>query len=576
MGDLDCICKASNSLEHNTEFNQQCVLDACYGDIGREEFLDSLFYHCKKVDKELVDIPKRWEPYLPVTFPSAPDSTASDPKNAAPAPPGVKLNVQSIVGIVIGALLVLGIVFVLLWLWWKKKREAKKLRVENAQMLDAMNPDGFSNRIITLRGHSSIQDFADLRGTGSAGSDAAASRHGTASTYNDATLVGSPRSTTAFPLSPTTPKSPIPEYGTADEDCAMSTFVRYPGHKPYNDGQFELPNNQLRGSQVMQGQCNTQDDSASEYSARRPSYGDDSIDIRQDRESRAQFERMQRDEWERNGDLEPRHNRGDYVAIFSAACKDNTEDFLRLYDDEFTYEDLLKDTTPSSTAAITVTILSSTTDQRTSTNSDGDASSTVPTVSIATSTDTEQSAEASSQPPPSATSIPPSSTEKGETTSVGPAPLPNDTRLAQSTSKGQNGVTVHSHVTVTAISNGAPKSTTTAAAAPTLSTTAIAGTAAGGTVGIALIIGLIFLFMRRRKRQSSLASPADIWEPSRNTSPKPKLPNIQHDSSFGRYSEMGAGVPVTSDLRRCMVEAAKTRDTTNPLSDQTHIIMVAI
>jgi len=205
---------------------------------------------------------------------------------------------------------------------------------------------------------------------------------------------------------------------------------------------------------------------------------------------------------------------------------------------------LLKDTTPSSTAAITVTILSSTTDQRTSTNSDGDASSTVPTVSIATSTDTEQSAEASSQPPPSATSIPPSSTGKGETTSVGPAPLPNDTRLAQSTSKGQNGVTVHSHVTVTATSNGVPRSTTTAAAAPTLSTTAIAGTAAGGTVGIALIIGLTFLFMRRRKRQSSLASPADIWEPSRNTSPKPKLPNIQHDSSFGRYSEMGAGVPV--------------------------------
>ncbi|KAH6882031.1 hypothetical protein BKA58DRAFT_372598 [Alternaria rosae] len=49
--------------------------------------------------------------------------------------------------------------------------------------------------------------------------------------------------------------------------------------------------------------------------------------------------------------------------------------------------------------------------------------------------------------------------------------------------------------------------------------------------------------MRRRKRQSSLASPADIWEPSRNTSPKPKLPDLGNDSSFGRYSEMGAGVP---------------------------------
>ncbi|KAI4675391.1 uncharacterized protein J4E84_010133 [Alternaria hordeiaustralica] len=157
---------------------------------------------------------------------------------------------------------------------------------------------------------------------------------------------------------------------------------------------------------------------------------------------------------------------------------------------------------------------------------------------------TGQWADASSEAPLSATSTPPSSTNQGETTPVGPAPLPNDTGLAHATSKGQNDVTVHSHVTITATSNAAPQSTATTAAAPTLSTTAIAGTAAGGTVGIALIIGLIFLFMRRRKRQSSLASPADIWEPSRNTSPKPKLPNIQHDSSFGRYSEMGAGVLV--------------------------------
>lgn len=40
-GDLDCTCKVSNSLEKNTEFDQQCVLDACYGDIGREG--ESLF-----------------------------------------------------------------------------------------------------------------------------------------------------------------------------------------------------------------------------------------------------------------------------------------------------------------------------------------------------------------------------------------------------------------------------------------------------------------------------------------------------------------------------------------------------
>jgi len=242
------------------------------------------------------------------------------------------------------------------------------------------------------------------------------------------------------------------------------------------------------------------------------------------------------------------------VDLFQQACTSINKDFDNpKVKDDFNYEDLLKDKTPSSTAAITVTMLSSTRDPQVSTTS-GMAGTPInltasdatrfPIISIPDSTETGQSADASSQAPISATSTPPSSTNKGETTQVGPAPLLNDTGLAQSTSKGQNGVTVHSHVTITATSKAAPQSTATAAAAPTLSTTAIAGTAAGGTVGIVLIIGLIFLFLRRRKRQSSLASPADIWEPSRNTSPKPKLPNIQNDSSFGRYSEMGAGVPV--------------------------------
>lgn len=34
--DLECICRASNSLANNTEFDQRCVLDSCYGDIGHE------------------------------------------------------------------------------------------------------------------------------------------------------------------------------------------------------------------------------------------------------------------------------------------------------------------------------------------------------------------------------------------------------------------------------------------------------------------------------------------------------------------------------------------------------------
>jgi hypothetical protein len=34
--DLDCICKADNRFEGNIEFDQQCVLDECFGDLGKE------------------------------------------------------------------------------------------------------------------------------------------------------------------------------------------------------------------------------------------------------------------------------------------------------------------------------------------------------------------------------------------------------------------------------------------------------------------------------------------------------------------------------------------------------------
>ncbi|KAG9193541.1 hypothetical protein G6011_03576 [Alternaria panax] len=100
---------------------------------------------------------------------------------------------------------------------------------------------------------------------------------------------------------------------------------------------------------------------------------------------------------------------------------------------------------------------------------------------------------------------------------------------------------IHTHDNL-AITKQFPTSTNAAESA--LSTPVIAGIAAGGTVAIALVIGLVFFFLRRHKRRASLASSADIWEPSRNTGPKPKLPVIENDSSFGRYSEVGAGTPM--------------------------------
>jgi cytoskeletal protein RodZ len=258
--------------------------------------LDSLYYHCKKVDKELVDISIHWEPYLPATYPKpTAGPTPTNPQNPAAAPARPKLNAGSIVGIVIGVLVVLAVVLGLLRLWWNKKREAKKLRKENARLQDVTNPDGMSHRINTIISDQSFRSFAD--GNGSA--------------YNDATLIGSPTSATALPTSPTSPTNRLPpfkEYGTDEQDYAMSEY-KSPGHgRDYSRGHHELPNNQLRESQVMQAQRNAPDDSASEYSVRRFSYDADSVDVRQESEGRAQWERAKRAEWEM--EQEQGRNRG--------------------------------------------------------------------------------------------------------------------------------------------------------------------------------------------------------------------------------------------------------------------------
>jgi hypothetical protein len=234
------------------------------------------------------------------------------------------------------------------------------------------------------------------------------------------------------------------------------------------------------------------------------------------------------------------------------ACKSENRPFKNpKVGDNFNYEDLLKDTTSSvatstedstskavatSTSTRQVMLTEFSMPQKTITISPISSSSSAPLSSL----EAEKSTDEPSQPAPPASSTPasaPSSTNEREPMSAVAIPPPNNTGLV-------NDVTTHSHIYLTTSTLAAPKSTTTHTAEPALSTTTIAGTAAGGTVGIALTIGLILFLLRRRKRRASPASSADIWEPSRNTSPKPKLPQINNDSSFGRYSEFGAAVPM--------------------------------
>ncbi|CAN9226853.1 unnamed protein product [Alternaria alternata] len=287
-GDLDCICKVSNSLEKNTEFDQQCVLDACYGDIGREEFLDSLFYHCKKVNKELIDIPKRWEPYLPATFPSATPASVppvdSNGSVSESARQPFKLTGGAIGGIVTAAVVVLIIVAGLIKLWWDSRKKANTLKKDNAKLQDATNPEGMSMRINTLISDSSIPEFASRRDTASAGRGADTSTYH-ASVY-DATLIGSPRSMDVHPVHGygTAPR----EYGTKTEDYNMSEYGddKFTGHgRQYSrdHSRYELPDNENRGYQTAPNQENSDDDSMSRYSARRNSYGDETVDLQRQR-----------------------------------------------------------------------------------------------------------------------------------------------------------------------------------------------------------------------------------------------------------------------------------------------------
>jgi hypothetical protein len=83
-----------------------------------------------------------------------------------------------------------------------------------------------------------------------------------------------------------------------------------------------------------------------------------------------------------------------------------------------------------------------------------------------------------------------------------------------------------------------------------MSTPALAGTVAGGTAGLALVVSLIYILMRRRKRRQSRASSADIWEPSRSThNDRPTLPivskpELDSNTTFDRYSEQSTAAPM--------------------------------
>ncbi|RAR03521.1 hypothetical protein DDE83_008189 [Stemphylium lycopersici] len=610
--DLDCICKASASLENNTEFDQQCVLEHCFGDIGREEFLDNLVYHCEKVDKQLTDIPKRWEPYLPPRFPTESDAPTSPSAEPATSTPTNTLSTGAIAGTVVAAVIVLIILIGLVKLYWDTKKKAKKLRVANAQLQDATNPDGASRRITAL-----LSGASSRRSTPTPPLRAAAPQSpfngASAYTYNEGTLINSPSllhtrpgykndyaATTAAEVYPL---SELNRYNNQDREFDSRTQTSY-----------ELPATQVGGQGQGQAQAQAQgqgaqhrvyDDSESDYeSVRRLSWQGRAeatlqeeeallikVSVAQERDPYCQapspplalpdctiqcligksklldancadnlrsFCRL---------DIVALHFK-EYGKCILDACpsKADRQDYVNLFQDEcarkkrpfnndkvpgvFNYEDLLSGTPSSSLPGFNFP-LSEAISRSTSTAVDIPAATSMSPVTTTeatvelpvavSSSKPDKPAETSQPAPPASSNLvtgPSPTKESGGSPSVADnRPLPNESHHAGSTSQEKDGITAHVHTTVATTVDTALNSTPSHEPEPAFGTAAIAGTAAGGTAGIALIIGAIYLFMRRRKRRASIPPSRDIWSPTRNTQDKPELDG---DAAFDRYSDSKA------------------------------------
>ncbi|KAH9874061.1 hypothetical protein IAQ61_004689 [Plenodomus lingam] len=149
--DFQCICLASNSLADNTQFDQQCVLDDCMGDIAKEEFLDYLTYQCSLGNRSLLDIPKQWQPYLPTSllpspistpFPSSPISISPSSPLPPPTPipipiphlsPGAKAGIALSILATLAGFTALGFTFL------RARRKVRVVLKRNAELVDRQN-----------------------------------------------------------------------------------------------------------------------------------------------------------------------------------------------------------------------------------------------------------------------------------------------------------------------------------------------------------------------------------------------------------------------------------------------------
>jgi hypothetical protein len=95
--DFDCICKASNSFEHNTEFDQQCVYNACVGDIGKEGSSHGSILQSRRgnIPGEEANLYQSSSNPSSTTAPPSPPPSPTYPRNGKPSsPPPTSLHPQ--------------------------------------------------------------------------------------------------------------------------------------------------------------------------------------------------------------------------------------------------------------------------------------------------------------------------------------------------------------------------------------------------------------------------------------------------------------------------------------------------
>ncbi|KAF2124143.1 hypothetical protein P153DRAFT_390693 [Dothidotthia symphoricarpi CBS 119687] len=190
--DLECICEHDHSLEKNSLFDAHCLFEACHDEVDRGVFLRDLTIACERSGRQLVDIPEEWQPYLPfpamtrsgsavqaptsataalgvtsvalslsTTTTSSPTSVPG-PSSSASQPPSPTQTVTTmtakglssggIAAICVVTVVLVSVLLILTYLYWKSRRVAKAKLAENARLRDHCSTEGFSQRIREILG----------------------------------------------------------------------------------------------------------------------------------------------------------------------------------------------------------------------------------------------------------------------------------------------------------------------------------------------------------------------------------------------------------------------------------------